>query len=290
MHRLLGLPPVLPCACWLGPLDSACPRTVSKWRNPGAVMFMKGYGVQVHARGVELRIDRMPRKRDRDGRSVPIHYAKSTRGDRGAIRAFSEASRRRLEYLLANVRAEFCCIVTLTYHARCESWEGDEERNRRIVKRSKRDLNRFLCCVRREIGRYAWVQEFQARGVVHYHLLCEKALTQERGAFVWCRATGEADDSAAMRYAVKVEAVESVLGARSYLGRYVGKGRQKSLPTGIDGAGRWWGLSRGIPLALVEEVVTRPEGGEWVSLREVLIARSFRRWLRKRLGFKVRGV
>jgi hypothetical protein len=252
-------------------------------------MFMKGYGVQVHARGVELRLDRVPRKVDRDGQVVPIKYLRGTRGDRGAIRAFTEASQRRFEYQLANVRAEFRCMATLTYHARCESWEGEEERNRRIVERSKRDLNRFLSCVRRAIGRYAWVQEFQARGVVHYHVLSENPVAQGRASFLWCRATGEADDSAAMRYAVKVEAVESRIGARSYLGRYIGKGRQKSLPNGIDGAGRWWGMSRGLELALVEEVVTRPEGAEAVSRREVLIARSFRRWLRKRLRFKVRG-
>jgi hypothetical protein len=92
-----------------------------------------------------------------------------------------------------------------------------------------------------------------------------------------------------MRYAVKVEAVESRIGARSYLGRYVGKGRQKSLPKGIDGAGRWWGMSQAMELVLVEEVVTRTEGADVVSRREVLIARSFRRWLRKKLRYKVRG-
>jgi hypothetical protein len=195
-------------------------------------MFMKSYGVQVHARGVVLHTDRVPRKEDREGRVVPIGPLKGHRGDRAPIRAFTEGSRRRLEYLLANVRAEFCRIVTVTYHALCESWEGEEDRNRRIVKRSKSDLNRFLSSVRAQIGRYAWVQEFQARGVVHYHVLCENPLTQERASFLWCRATGESDDAAAMRYAVKVEAVESRIGARSYLGRYVGRDGRSLCPRG----------------------------------------------------------
>jgi hypothetical protein len=42
-------------------------------------------------------------------------------------------------------------------------------------------------------------------------------------------------------------------------------------------------------LVLVEEVVTRAEGADVVSRREVLIARSFRQWLRKKLRYKVRG-
>jgi hypothetical protein len=90
---------------------------------------------------------------------------------RGVIRGFSRGSRRRLEFVAANLEARFQTLVTLTYHANVERWEDDAERNRRVVLRSKRDLNRFLSCLRGEFGQYLWVQEFQQRGVVHYHVL-----------------------------------------------------------------------------------------------------------------------
>jgi hypothetical protein len=249
---------------------------------------MANYGLQVYQAGVVLH---------RDGRKFgwgpegfgPRKGSMLLRGDRQPIAAWSECSQRRLEFIAANCAAEFKSFVTLTYHAEVESWEDVEGRNRRIVRRSKRDLNRFRSCLRREMGEHLWVQEFQARGVIHYHLLCEGELSRERCSAVWLRATGEWRDEAATRHAVKVEPVRGERGVRSYLGRYLGKGRQKLLPGELDGAGRWWGRSRGLRLQQVREIVTHfPEGGN-MRQEAVCVRRSFCRWLSGELRFRVRS-
>jgi hypothetical protein len=88
--------------------------------------------------------------------------------------------------------------------------------------------------MRRELGAYLWVQEFQVRGVVHYHALCEGEVSEERVALSWCRATEELDDAAALKHATKVDRVESQSSAKWYLARYIGKARQKLLPAGVE--------------------------------------------------------
>jgi hypothetical protein len=179
--------------------------------------------------------------------------------------------------------------MTLTYHANVERWEDDADRNARVAKGSKGDLNRFLSVLRREAGAYLWVREFQDRGVVHYHVLVEGAVSEERVRVVWCRAIGALDDVHALRYGTKVEAIQSEKQARWYLGHYVGKARQKELPRGVAGAGRWWGRSRGLELAKLDEVVSSEGGTAWANPARVRVVRSARRFVGSVLGFKFRG-
>ncbi len=54
--------------------------------------------------------------------------------------------------------------------------EDDRARNQRIVRRSKVDLHRFIVRLGDELGRCVWIQEFQVRGVLHYHMLCENSV------------------------------------------------------------------------------------------------------------------
>lgn len=199
---------------------------------------MKDYGVRVYRQGVEFRQDH--RRRDLKGEAfvIPLRLQNDGYQRRGAIGGLSMASARRLVFIAANVGTPLTTILTLTYRENARRGESDEERNFRVARRSMEDLNRFLTCVRLEIGGYLWVQEFQERGVVHYHVLCERAITEQRVRVVWCRATDALDDEAALRHAVKVERVAIPVGARSYVGRYMGKQRQKSLPAGVTGDGK----------------------------------------------------
>lgn len=251
-------------------------------------MFMSDYGLQVYPAGVVLH---------RDGRRFgwgpdgfgPQQEAATVRGDRRPITGWSEASRRRFEFIAANCAAMFKSFITLTYHAVNLSWEDDHERNRRVVKDSKKNLNRFRTTLRRELGQHLWVQEFQKRGVIHYHLLCEGEPLKDRCSWVWLKATGELHDRHAQRVAVKVEHAEKERSLRGYLGRYIGKGSQKVLPPGIEGAGRWWGRSRGLKLAMLRQIVTHlPEGGN-MRQESVCLLRSFRRWMSGEVGHKVRS-
>src|SRR5262245_60746360 len=129
---------------------------------------MKSYGVRVYKQGLDFHFDN--RWRDIDGVAFRIHDKASPHRKVGVIKGWSRASAKRLEFVSANAELPFQSIVTLTYRANVASWETDADRNRRVARGSKRDLNRFLTCLRRELGAYLWVMEFQARGVIHFHL------------------------------------------------------------------------------------------------------------------------
>ena len=204
-------------------------------------MAVGRYGIRVFRNGVELRSDgRLRFRRSRPSEWGP-EYAIRRRGFRGKIGAWSEASARRLAFIALNVDATFKSLLTLTYRAREATWESEAERNRRVIRRSQADRHRFLRCLGQELGAYLWVREFQARGVVHYHVICERDVPQERVTEVWCRATGQLEDEAVLRHGVRVDSIRSQGGALSYVARYLGKECQKALPAGVEGAGRWWG-------------------------------------------------
>jgi hypothetical protein len=131
--------------------------------------------------------------------------------------------------------------------------------------------------------------EFQERGVIHFHLAFEGEVSQSRLSLVWCRATGEINDEAALRIAVKVEPIRAERGVRSYLGHYLGKGRQKQQPAGVERAGRWWGRSKGQPMKPRLELVTCERDGAKRHPLEVRVLCSVRGWLRGELGFRVSG-
>jgi hypothetical protein len=250
---------------------------------------MKEYGVRVYREGVDFHLDRRIRDVKGEAFVIPSRYGHWAYARRGAISGLSRASSRRLEFIAANLAIPMGWMITLTYRENPRQGETDEARNYRVAKRSKSDLNRFLTCLRNEIGGYVWVQEFQERGVVHYHVLCEREVTEQRVRLVWCRAIGALDDNAALSHGVRVEAVTSPTGARSYVGRYFGKQRQKQLPNGVSGAGRWWGRSRGLALALAEEVVTSQAKAQDNNRVEVWVTRQVRRYLTRRFGRKFRG-
>ena len=246
------------------------------------------YGLRVFRHGVELRGDGRKRERLPGGHKVVVRPERRSTV-RGKIRAWSLESARRLAFIAANVDLFFKSHFTLTYHARQQAWESLGERNRRVVKRCSSDLHRFLRAVRKEAGEYLWVREFQKRGVVHFHLLTEHAVPEQRAAELWGHATDQLHDAAVLRHGVKVDEIKSQGGARKYLGRYIGKEKQKSLPVGVDGAGRWWGRSRGLPLALLEDICWLDRSDGFRRPIQLRIVRILRRWVEKRFGRRYRG-
>jgi hypothetical protein len=218
-----------------------------------------------------------------------VEYSKRPHGYRGRIGGWSEASARRLAFVAANVDSEFKSLLTLTYRARAETWECDADRNRRIIQRAQADRHRFLRCLADELGAYLWVREFQSRGVVHYHVISERQVTQERATEAWCRASGQLGDAAVMRHGVRVDAIRSQGGALSYLARYLGKERQKQLPPGVEGAGRWWGRSRSLSLAALDEVVWLDRSNGIRKEVELRIVRILRRYVSRWTGRAYRG-
>ena len=148
---------------------------------------MKDYGLRVFRAGVDFHPDRRVRDVEGEPFVIPWRFGRR-RAPRGAISGLSRSSARRLEFIVANGASPLCCIATLTYRENPRDGETVAARNLRVAERSKADLNRFLTCVRKEIGQYVWVQEVQERGVVHFHVLCERELPEERARLAWCRA------------------------------------------------------------------------------------------------------
>lgn len=251
-------------------------------------MVAQDYGLTVYAHGVVLHSDRRVRVWDEDGVLRVLTFVR-TGGRRDRVSGFSRASRRNLAMVAANASGRFRSHLTLTYRALAVSGEDEGERNLRIVRRAKRDLNRFLSATRREIGRYVWVMEFQRRGVVHFHALCEHEIAQERVALAWCRSTGELGDVHAEQHAALVESIRDERAARNYVGRYLGKVDQKSLPPGVAAAGRWWGRSKGLEFVELERVLGCEAGGGVPVSAGVCTLRGVRRWLRGELGWKFAG-
>jgi hypothetical protein len=252
-------------------------------------MRAASYGLRVYQYGVELRGDGRRRERLPGGHLVIVRQRQHSRKRKRKIQGWSRASARRLAFIAANVDLFFGSHVTLTYRARQAEWETVGDRNRRFVVRCKADLHRFLRALRGELGEYLWVREFQARGVVHFHVLAELAIPEVRAAEAWARATGQLADDDVLAHGVKVDPIKNQGGARRYLGQYIGKGQQKALPSGVDGAGRWWGRSRGLPLALLEDIVwlDRSEGVKRSA--QLRIVRVLRRYIGRRFRRRYRG-
>ena len=205
------------------------------------------YGLRVFPFGIELRTDG---RRSGWRRKQWPGWLKKREGElvyvrpRGLIRAYSPASAKRLAMLVANSGAEFQRFITLTYHGVPLAGESAGKRNRRLVANSKRDLHRFLVVMRDELGRYIWVQEFQTRGAVHFHLLCEGTVSPERVTEAWLRAIGSLGDTAAHLHGVKCEPIrdQRQAGSTSAI-TSSGKGaRQRGI---VRESGRSPGRSRG---------------------------------------------
>jgi len=258
-------------------------------------MLMEGHGLRICEHGVVVRTERRRLRRRSfvwEVKRWKELVQKTRKGEEAVVRrvrSLSDASRKRLEFIAANAGAQFQSLLTLTYHGEVQAEEDEAARNARIAVASKGDLNRFLSGLRGELGAYLWVQEVQRRGVLHYHVLCEGVPAPERVSVAWGRATGELDDPDALRHAAQVEAIASESAARWYVGRYLGKGRQKMLPQGVEGAGRWWGRSRGLALVVLDEVVTRESGGELVNRSNLQIVRAVRRYLSGVFGWRFRS-
>jgi hypothetical protein len=240
---------------------------------------------------------------------------------RKPLREWSKRSRRELVFRLLNSQHPFLQAVTLTYPGFVPE-QATKDQVRELVKRAKRDLNRWLSALRRngELKHYAWVQEFQKRGAVHFHLLLCSVVDPKRLSLLWHLATGSARwckreeydvlpagarrrlvmkgrercvevvNAKAIRHGVHVELLRNGDGAaRSYAYAYAGKEAQKALPDGVAGAGRFWGTSRGFPLAVMASVVQAIPDSRFSDPVAVRAVRAFRKWVSRVMGRKVRG-
>lgn len=183
---------------------------------------------------------------------------------RGQIHDLSRRSRLRCAWLLSNAPRDWGAMAVLTF--------------REQPSHPKVALKKFVRRFRVRFGQniqWAWIMEWQMRGVVHFHLFFERDFVQSfqhdiqvvrrRGQIVnlirgefdnwivknWIECVGDRDVRfIRFQKGGVLEMLRSADAAGRYVAKEAGKRQQKQLPDGVECAGRWWWLSRvGKPIA-----------------------------------------
>lgn len=177
---------------------------------------------------------------------------------RSEISSFSDASRRRLKWAAANAHPALISQFGMTWHNRRPSG--------REVKAS---LNLFLANLRHHFPQagYMWVLEFQGRGVAHIHLFLTLP-AETPGLRMWLGETWhriaepESVEHLQFHRDRRQNFISWKMGDAWYVCGYLDKRRQKLVPAGFHGVGRFWGASRLLvpqPVEILAEDMEEPE-------------------------------
>jgi hypothetical protein len=167
-------------------------------------------------------------------------------GKKEVITSFSWSSKRRLRFIAANALPGLISQFGMTYHHRVPS--GREV---------KKNLHTFLVYLKRAypgIG-YLWILEFQTRETVHLHLYLTLSVDYGLHQFMAGKWNDIAEPESGDHLKVHLHEKNFIpweMKSASYLCKYLDKEKQKRVPEGFEGVGRFWGCSRG----LVPEGVT----------------------------------
>lgn len=179
---------------------------------------------------------------------------------RGRVKDFSVNARRRFRQFLRSIPSLWdgstrWCFASLTY-GRVYPSTGEE---------AKRDLNHFFTRFRQLYPDMSlfWVQEFQGRGAVHFHLIFRDPsyhhrfdrvqlaqgfeILSLRLRSIWHDIAGHGQ-RAHFEHGLKLQRVENVTGKlTAYINkvsRYLGKQDQSVPPSYYSNIGRYWGHSK----------------------------------------------
>jgi hypothetical protein len=156
------------------------------------------------------------------------------RAKRDKITSFTPSSRANLEkYCRSIPKDRFLVFITLTYKVEPTS-----------PAESKRHLDNFINELKRVKKRSKnvsglWIQEYQERGVVHYHIWFSHFVKYQWIQAVWNRVSGQ--EAGTPSTDIKQWKTYTASGLRSYAVKYANKEAQKELPKHIKFSGRWWG-------------------------------------------------
>lgn len=191
-------------------------------------------------------------------------------GVRGAVRAFSPASRRRLLWTIAQVdegllnRALF---VTLTYPADDPSLEYRQRHLDTLLKR----LRRFA-----PEASVIWKLEYTKRNTPHYHLIVLNLnfWSYTEVARAWSEIVGS-KNAAHARAGTQVQRV----GDKSHVGRYITKYVSKAGTLPPNHQGRVWGTAGALQLSFAAKRVFVLARDHWSKIRRALdqVRRSHQR-------------
>ena len=180
---------------------------------------------------------------------------------RGKVGSMSKASRIRAAWTLANAPVEWRAMITLTFPAATPDYK-------KHFNRWKRRMRWFLD----RPGGWAWLMEFQQRGVLHFHVFLSSSLFlggpwllprfiqrvrrhgeptdlvrgpfEHRCVHSWLDGLpGSSPDAERFNWGGIIELFRTPDAAARYAGKEAGKRAQKELPEGEAGFGRWWWAS-----------------------------------------------
>lgn len=168
-------------------------------------------------------------------------------GKRGEIKSFSWGSKARLRFTAVNAFPPLISQFGMTYHQR--NPDGREV---------KKDLYDFLKRLSRKYpeAKYLWILEFQKRAVVHFHMWLTLPVSRglheflantwheiaepESDYHLWWHLRDGSEDPKENNF------IPWEMRGAGYLCKYLDKERQKMVPEGFVGVGRFWGCSKGL--------------------------------------------
>ena len=184
------------------------------------------------------------------GRQIEVSHLGECR--RGRVTSFSAASRRRFQLRIEEYAdVEFTWFITLTY----EEFQPDMLASYRHLENFCKVFDRLY----KKKHLYLWKKEFQRRGVVHYHLICNlpKDVSKTAITRIWNRCAGQVYRKCGKlnKSSTNCSKVKKQQSIGWYLSQYVEKkNHQTDAPVdrlsavNRDGEtvagyiGRWWGV------------------------------------------------
>lgn len=159
--------------------------------------------------------------------------------ERGAIKGFSADSAKRLKLLIRNTADLWTGFLTLTYPGDSFNYHPSDLNGPTI----KKHINAFCQFLRRKKIAYVWILEFQERGAPHFHFLLSGFVDKTKVAKQWYSVVGSGDPRH-LAAGTRVESVKNPDMVGAYMGSYMSKLDQKTVPAGFVRVGRFWGASR----------------------------------------------
>lgn len=169
---------------------------------------------------------------------VPRHFIDASRGD---IEEFSAGSGIRMHRFLRKCRAQYICMVTLTYpFTYPTNGPRVKEHLRRFIQELGRNSNR-----NKDLPGFSafWFLEFQSRGAPHFHILTTFKPSYGWVADEWYKIVGS-EDERHRQVGTRIELLRTGRGGTiAYAPKYAAKNEQKVVPDDFKGVGRFWGVS-----------------------------------------------
>lgn len=158
---------------------------------------------------------------------------------RGEIKGFSPESARRLRLLIRNTDDLWTGFVTLTYPGPSFNFSPEKLDGPTC----KKHIHAFCTWLGRQKIAYVWILEFQDRGIPHFHFLVSGFINKDRLSQKWYEIVGSGDIRH-LAAGTRVDGVKNPDQVGAYMGSYMTKLDQKTVPEGFKRVGRFWGASR----------------------------------------------